>query len=46
MDKSAISSGIAALKDGGEWILDPEGKANLLERTFAAKCVLPRAEVN
>ena len=46
MDKSAAPSGIAALKDGGNWVLDPVGKANLLERTFASKCKLPCAEVN
>ena len=46
MDKSAVSSGISALKDGEEWVLDPAKKANLLERTFASNNVLPVSEVN
>ena len=46
MDKSKVSSGIPALKDGDDWILDATDKANLLERTFAAKCVLPDAVTN
>ena len=46
LDKSSASSGIPALKDGDEWVLDAIGKANLLERTFTDKCVLPPAFVN
>ena len=45
-DKSAVSSGVAALKDGEEWVLEPRKKATLLERTFASKCILPRSEAN
>ena len=46
MDKSAVSSGILALKDEDVWVLDPAGKANLLERTFASKCTLSASEEN
>ena len=46
MDKSAVSSGVAALQDGDDWVLDPLQKANLLERTFASKCNLPLLEHN
>ena len=46
LDKSAVSSGVAALKDGEEWVLEPEQKATLLERTFASKCNLPLPEAN
>ena len=46
MDKSTVSSGVAALNDGDEWVLDPVQKANLLERTFAWKCTLPLLETN
>ena len=35
MDKSTVSFGVSALKDGDVWVLDPAEKANLLERTFA-----------
>ena len=46
MDKSAVSSGIPTLNDGDKWVLDAAGKANLLERTFASKCILQLIEVN
>ena len=46
MDKSAASSGIPALKDGDKWALNAAGKANLLERTFALKCMLQPIEMN
>ena len=45
-NKSVISSDIPALKDDDKWVLEAAGKANLLERTFASKCILHRIEVN
>ena len=41
-----VSSGVAALKNGEAWVLEPESKATLLERTFASKCNLPLSETN
>ena len=46
MDRSAVSSGVAVLKRGEEWVLEPGGKATLLERTFASKCNLSLSETN
>ena len=46
MKKAAVSSGVAALKHGEEWVLEPERKAILLERTFASKCNLVVSEAN
>ena len=47
MEKSSGPAGIPALKDeSGNWILDSHDKANLFERTFASKCVLPPVVVN
>ena len=34
------------LKDGDKWVLDAAGKANLLKRTFASKCILQLIELN
>ena len=46
MDKSLVASGVPALKDGEQWILGAKEKADLLERTFSAKCALPPLVVN
>ncbi len=46
LDKSSVTSGIPALKDGDAWILNSTEKANLFERVFASKRVLPAAIVN
>ena len=42
--KSATPLGVPALRDQEKWVLDPQSKADLFAKTFAAKYVLPAEE--
>ena len=46
MDRKQQVSNIPALKQGAEWILEPEEKANCFVSAFAAKNVMIDAEAN